>query len=78
MISLMASDAKEPLLENRVLSIPEGEGKTESLVIIRDARDTVFAPTICTRPRVFMREMAPGVTIRRIIFTDCGLQRWCY
>ena len=74
MISLRASDAKETLLENRVLSIPEGEAKTEPLVIIRDARNSVFAPAICTGPSVFMREMAPCVTISRIIFTDCGLQ----
>ena len=60
-IALMAVQAEQPLLQNGVVIIPEGPGKTQPLVIVPDAQQPVFGPAIRARSRVVMREIIPGI-----------------
>ena len=48
-IALAVRQAEEPLLEDRVATIPERERETEPLPVIADARQSVLAPVICPR-----------------------------
>jgi hypothetical protein len=37
---------------------------------VADARDAVFVPTVCPRPRVIVREIIPGVAAGGIILAN--------
>src|SRR2546422_5152189 len=58
-VPLRAGEAENPLLENRVLLVPEREREAEPLVIVRDPEETVLSPAIGAGPRVVMREVVP-------------------
>ena len=68
-IALRAAQAEEALLQNGIASIPEGECKTEALVIVTDAGDPVFGPAIGTRAGVVVGEIIPGRSISAVIFS---------
>src|SRR6185436_1119422 len=67
-IALTVGETKNAFLENRVASIPQGKRKTEALGIIADACKTVFAPTIRAAAGMVVREILPGIAVRRVIF----------
>ena len=46
MIAFAAGESKDALLENRIALVPERQGKTDLLVSIADAGDSVFVPAI--------------------------------
>ena len=46
-IPLVSGHAKQTLLEDRILLIPQRDGEAQALAIIRDACNTVLAPSIC-------------------------------
>jgi hypothetical protein len=45
-IPLGPGHAKESFFEHPILLVPQGKRKTETLVVVTDARDTVFSPPI--------------------------------
>ena len=45
-VSFRIGQAEEPLLENRVLSIPESEREAKSTGAVAEAEKPVFAPAI--------------------------------
>src|SRR5450432_3146688 len=70
MVSLRTRQAKEPLLEDGVASIPKCEGETEPLLEVANPADPIFAPAVGTRARMVVREIIPGVTVRAVILAD--------
>src|SRR5215813_14868738 len=62
--------SKESLLEDRILPVPQCQGKTENLMIVRDAGKAVFSPAIGARAGLVMGEISPGVSTLAVIFTD--------
>jgi len=54
-IAFVSGQAKKTLLEDRVLSVPEGRGKTQALV-----GQAIFIPTISARLCVIVRKILPG------------------
>lgn len=72
-VSLMAGHTKEAFLEDAVLAIPERETETKTLVVVGNTTKAILAPPVYTRASVFVREMAPCVAVRRVIFAYSGL-----
>jgi hypothetical protein len=68
MIALTATEAKEPFFQDRITAIPERQGKTEPLVIIRDASETVLTPTVGSRTSMIMGKKIPGSAGRAVVF----------
>src|ERR1051325_1439108 len=68
MISLVASQAKEPFFQNRIATVPQCEGETDLLMTVGDARNSIFVPTVGARPRMIVREVIPGTAIRTVVF----------
>src|SRR4029077_8266295 len=62
--------SEEPLLENRVPAVPQGEGETELLLVVGEARQSVFPPAIGARARLIVSDEVPGITIVAVIFAD--------
>jgi hypothetical protein len=69
-IAFAIGQPEETLLEDRVFPVPEGERKTESLFLVRDAPETILAPAIGPRASMIVGEEIPGVTPRAIVLAD--------
>src|SRR6266480_2362764 len=65
--ALRVRQSEEPFLQNRVGFVPQGQGKTELLLIVANPQQAVFAPPVCVRTGLVMREEIPGCPAGRII-----------
>jgi len=45
-VSLAVGESKEPLFNNRISPVPQGERKTELLLIVRKAGQAILAPMV--------------------------------
>jgi hypothetical protein len=54
-VSLAVGQAEQPLLEDRVLAVPQGEGKAQPLVVVAETREAILAPMIGTRARLIVK-----------------------
>ena len=66
-VALGVGEAEHPLLQDRIGAVPQGEGETELLAVIADPRDAVLAPPVGARPRLIVREVAPGVSALAVV-----------
>ena len=60
---------EEPLLQDRIVAIPEGQGKAELLLVVGDTSQTIFTPAIRAGAGLIMGEEVPGVTIFAVLLT---------
>src|SRR5258708_20760100 len=60
-IAFVSGQAKKTLLEDRVLSVPEGQGKTQALVAATNTGQAIFIPTTSPRLSVILRKLLPGI-----------------
>ena len=67
-IALGVGEAKKSFLENRVLAIPQRDGKAEVLQAVANARDAVLAPAVGATASVVVRKIFPRRAAGRIIF----------
>src|SRR5271157_1171463 len=72
MIAFVAREAEDPLLQDRISTIPERKCETHSLLKVTDSRETVLAPTVGARSRMVVREVLPGRTVRAVVFPHCA------
>jgi hypothetical protein len=70
MISFGACQTEQPFLEDRILAIPERECETEASFAVGEPEQAVFAPAICARARVIVREVRPAIAMLRIVLAD--------
>ena len=61
MVPLWPRQPKQPLLQDRVLPIPQGQGKAETALPVGDAQEAVLSPAVGTRASMVMREILPTV-----------------
>src|SRR5689334_11104323 len=67
-VSLRVGEPKQPFLQKRVRSIPEGERKAEDVLPIRDSKEPVFAPSIRAIERHVMGKRVPGIARSGVVF----------
>jgi hypothetical protein len=60
-VPLAVRQAEQPLLQDWILSIPEGEGEAEQLAVVGTSREPILAPAICARPGLVVAEVLPRV-----------------
>src|ERR1039457_6903458 len=63
-------EPEKPLLQDRVLFVPERESETDALVAIADAADSVLSPAIGARTRMIVRQIVPRVAVRAVVLAD--------
>ena len=69
-VALAVGQSEEPLLENRILAVPQGQCEAEMLLVVGDAGDAVLAPAIRPRSGMIVGEEIPGVAVLAIVFAD--------
>src|SRR5271156_6912748 len=66
-IALAVGQAEKPLLQDRVLSVPQRQRKTQPLLLVADARQTVLAPAIGAAACMVMRKVIPGISVAGVV-----------
>ena len=69
-VALAVGEPEEPFFENRVFPVPEGECKTEPLLFVADAPQTLLTPAIGPRTGLIVGEEIPGVTVVAVILPN--------
>ena len=64
-VALAVGEPEDPLLEDRVGAVPQRERQAQPLALVADAGDAVLAPAVGARARLVVREVVPGVAVRR-------------
>src|SRR5207302_170724 len=58
-IAFRVGEPEQPLLEDRIVLVPQGDREAEVLPPVADAAETVFSPPVRPRTRVIVREVVP-------------------
>ena len=66
-VALAVGQPEHPLLEDRILPVPQGEREAEPLLIVADAGDAVLTPSIRARAGMVVREVVPGVAAPAVV-----------
>ena len=69
-VPLAVRQAEQPLLENGIPAVPQGEREAQELAVIGDPGQPVLAPAIGTRPRLVVAEVVPGVARVAVVLAD--------
>ncbi len=69
-VPLRPREPEHPLLQDRVLTVPEREGEAELMADVRDAGHAVLVPAIRARARMIVRERLPGVATLGVVLAD--------
>ena len=70
MVAFVAGEAKQALFENGIVAVPQGQGKTQALMIIGNAGQAILAPAIGAGAGLVVGEIVPGSAIRAIVFPN--------
>ena len=60
-VAFAVGQPEEPLLEDRILAVPQGQREAEALLVVGDAGEAVFAPAVGARAGLVVGEVVPGV-----------------
>jgi hypothetical protein len=69
-VALVAGQAEQALLEDRIAAVPQREGEAQLLATIGDAREPVFVPPVGACAGVVVGQIFPGGTMRAVVFAD--------
>src|SRR5215469_15173188 len=68
-IPFTVGQTKKTLFENRIASVPESNGKAQLLLIVGDAGQTIFSPSISARAGLIVAEVIPRVSVTTVVLT---------
>jgi hypothetical protein len=66
-VALVAVEAEEALLQDRVAAVPECEREAEQLVAVAEAGEPVLAPAVSLRARQVVGEVVPRVAVGAVV-----------
>ena len=66
-VPLAVGQAEQALLQDRILAVPERQREAQQLLVVRDAGQAVFTPSIGTGPRLIVAEVTPRVAVRAVV-----------
>src|SRR5262249_39509619 len=68
MIAFRAGQTKQALLEDRILAVPQRQGKAQAALPVADPQQAVLAPAVGAAAGVVVGQVAPGRSVRRVVF----------
>ncbi len=66
-VPLVAGEAEDPLLQDRVAAVPEREPETEALLDVAEAGEPVLAPPVRPRAGMVVREVLPRGAVGAVV-----------
>lgn len=67
MVALLAGKAKGTLLENRIATVPQPQGKTESLLLVANTTHTILVPAVGSGTSLVMIKIFPRCALPTIV-----------
>src|SRR6516225_4833292 len=69
-IALGIGQSEEALLQDRVLSVPQGNSKAQPVVVVAETGEAVLAPVIGTGAGLIVGEVVPRITVLAVVLAD--------
>ena len=69
-VAFAVGQAEEPLLENRIVAVPQRQRETEALFVIGEAGDAVLAPAVGLAAGVIVRQVVPGRAVGAVVLAN--------
>src|SRR5262249_46588158 len=69
-VPLRVSEAEQPLLEDRVLPVPQRQREAQVLLVVGDSGEAVLAPPVGPRAGLVVAEVVPGVPALAVVLAD--------
>ncbi len=69
-VPLAVGEPEEALLEDGVALVPQGEGKAQALLVVRDPAEAVLAPAVGPRAGLVVAEVGPRVSVLAVVLAD--------
>src|SRR5262249_26527712 len=69
-IALTIRQTEQALFEDGIAAIPKSDREAKLLLVIRDARQSVFSPAIGARARLVMTEIVPGISVVTVVLAN--------
>src|SRR6185295_16744088 len=69
-VSLRTGQAEHALLQDRIDTVPQGQGKAEFVVDVRQTCHAVFVPPVRARSRMIMWKVIPSITVVAVVLTN--------
>jgi len=66
-IALGSREPEQPLLENRIALVPQGEREREATLIVADAEQAVLASAVGATAGLVMGEVFPAIAVGRVV-----------
>ena len=66
-VPLAVGEPEEPLLEDGILAVPQGQREAEALLVIGDAGDAVLAPAVGAGAGMIVGEEIPGIAVFAVV-----------
>ena len=66
-VALVAREAEDPLLQDRVAAVPEREAEAEALLDVAEPGEPVLSPSVCARAGIVVREVLPRRPVRAVV-----------
>ena len=67
-VALRAAQAKQALLQNRVLPVPKPQAEAEQLLVVAEAGQGLLAPAVGAAAGLVVGGVVPGVAAGRVVF----------
>ena len=69
-IPFAVAQPEQPFLHDRIFSVPQPQREAETLTVVGNTGEAVFAPTVSSRTGLIMGEVIPGVSAFAVVLTD--------
>src|SRR5262249_33917481 len=69
-VALGIGQAEQPLLEDRVLLIPQRQSQAQPLLVVADPGEAILAPPVRPGSRLIMAEIRPGIPVLAVVLPD--------
>ena len=66
-IALRPGQPERPLLQDRVLAVPQGQAQAQPLLHVTEPGQPVLPPAVGPGPRVIMRQVVPRLAVRAVV-----------
>ena len=66
-VALRPGQPERPLLEDRVLAVPQGQPQAQPLLHIAEPGQPILPPAVGPGPRVIMRQVIPRLAVRAVV-----------
>ena len=69
-IAFAVGQAEGPLLQDRIAPVPKRQREAQHLMVVADAAQPIFAPTVGARAGLVVGEVVPGVAVVAVVLPD--------